>query len=135
MSKSNLIEIDNFAFGYCDNVIYIQFPMSIQKIGWNPFVNIHYSEGKYFNNEYILLDNQGVIVDKTNQKLISYVGKDKTIDLSIGVLNKPIKTIGAFSFVNAAFIKTILHNNVTIDSIERYSGLSKQLIESLTHKQ
>jgi hypothetical protein len=83
-SKSNITEIQTFAFEDCTNLKSIDLPLSLCKVGVNPFKGVHSVNDCKFKNDYFVLD-KGLFVDVKSRLLIAYLSKTDKIGVILSI--------------------------------------------------
>ncbi len=114
---NQLIEIGNFAFDSCVSLKHLMINGSTRIIGYNPFANIiGMTISVDVENEYYSDYEGKYLIEKKNNRIISYVGNEKEIHIPNG-----IRIIGFNAFYQNPNIQKIFLDGSNVIDIENYA--------------
>jgi len=114
---NRLIEIGNFAFDSCVSLKHLKINGSTRIIGYNPFANILGMTISVDDENEYYSDYEGkYLIEKKNNRIISYVGNEKEIHIPNG-----IRIIGFNAFYQNLNIQKIFLDGSNVIDIENYA--------------
>lgn len=138
INLTSIKEIRNYAFESCENLKHISFGKSLNKIGINPFLNIH-GLSIEVNDNYSY--RNGLLINQKDLSLICYCGNDSIIDLKDLTLppNKQIKKINQHAFYNCTHLRQIEFNRqieeISESAFDGYKNLSVYIHSNMKNKE